>query len=101
MTQGSRKVIENRSNSEPKLGSLRLDLEHRRAAVAVSGFITTSPCSRAESFDVPRSREISVGGISSGKSITNSFSGASRTARGSLTTSVAGAMRSSRWVVVI
>ena len=42
---------------------------------------------------------ISVGGISSGKSITNIFSGALRTARGSLTTSVFGWMRSSRCVV--
>ena len=34
-TQGSRKVTENRSNSEPKFGILHAHLEHRGAAVSV------------------------------------------------------------------
>ena len=34
-TQGSRKVTENRSNSDPKFGILHANLEHRRAAVSV------------------------------------------------------------------
>ena len=55
-----------------------------------SGFITTAPCSSRKALISSRSREISVGGISSGKSITNIFSGALRTLAGSFTTSVFG-----------
>jgi hypothetical protein len=61
----------------------------------------TSPCcSRKETISA-RLRVISVGGVSFGNSVTNSFSGAFLTWTGSLTTSVLGWMRSSRWVVVI
>ncbi|MNL87111.1 hypothetical protein D3C87_2161120 [compost metagenome] len=47
------------------------------------------------------SRVISVGGIRSANSVTKIFSGELRTQAGSLTTSVFGWMRSSRWVEVI
>src|ERR1700721_1008569 len=55
-----------------------------------SGFITMSPCSARNALISARSRVISVGGISSGNWVTNTFSGALRTWPGSLTTSVAG-----------
>ena len=57
-----------------------------------SGFITTAPCSSRKALISSRSREIRVGGISCGKFITNSFSGALRTLAGSFTTSVLGCM---------
>ena len=49
-----------------------------------------SPCSLRKARISPGSRVISVGGVSSGNSVTKSFSGALRTSAGSLTTSVFG-----------
>ncbi len=101
ITHGSRKVTENRSNSEPKFGSRRATLNTAAPPLPNSGFITTSPCSARNASMAARSRDTSVGGISCGKSSTNSFSGALRTPAGSLTTRVLGWMRSSRWVEVM
>ena len=47
------------------------------------------------------SREISVGGCTPLKVVTNSFSGAFLTSAGSLTTSVRGWIASSMWVLVM
>jgi len=52
-----------------------------------SGFRMMSPCSFQKARIASRSRVSKVGGISSLKRSTNSFSGALRTAAGSLTTS--------------
>jgi hypothetical protein len=60
-----------------------------------------SPLARRNAATSCGSLVISVSGIKSGNSVTKIFSGLLRTQAGSLTTSVAGWMRSSRWVVVI
>ena len=60
-----------------------------------------APCSARNASISALSRVIRVGGISSGKSRTNSFSGALRTSAGLFTTRVRGWIRSSMWVAVM
>ena len=60
-----------------------------------------SRCSRRKAWMSSARLVMRVGGISSGKWVANSFSGAFRTLTGSLTTRVAGWMCSRRWVAVM
>ncbi|MGC0321872.1 hypothetical protein ABIG06_002501 [Bradyrhizobium sp. USDA 326] len=89
------------SNSEPKFMSCGITRNTAAPPWPCSGFMTTAPCLSRNALISSRSREISVGGISCGKFITNSFSGALRTEAGSLTTSVFGWMRSRKCVEVM
>ena len=101
ITQGSLKVTENMSNSEPKFMSCGITRNTAAPPWPCSGFITTAPCSSRKALISSRSREISVGGISCGKSITKIFSGALRTLAGLFTTSVFGWIRSRKCVEVM
>ncbi len=60
-----------------------------------------SPCSARKRRMAAMSAVTSVSGMSSGKCVTNSFSGALRTLAGSFTTSVLGRMCSRMWVAVM
>src|SRR5665811_1679734 len=76
------------------------DLAEIKAFRAEHADIVMSAFSARNALISARSRVTKVGGIRSGNSVTIIFSGALRTCAGSLTTSVLGWMRSSRWVVV-
>src|SRR6201992_643443 len=101
ITQGSLKVTENMSNSEPKFMSCGITRNTAAPPWPCSGFITTAPCSSRNALISSRSREIKVGGIRCGKSITKIFSGALRTLAGLFTTSVLGWIRSRKCVEVM
>ena len=71
------------------------------AAIAVKRLYDDVAELLAELPDLLDVRVISVGGVSSGNSVTKSFSGAFRTLAGSLTTSIFGCSRSRMCVVVM
>ncbi len=100
-TCGSRYVRLNNSTSEARFRPSEPIRNTDPPAKPWSGLITMSLCSARKWRVAPSDRVSIVGGMYCAKSSTQTFSGAFRTAAGSLTTSVSAWMRSSKWVAVM
>ena len=98
---GSRYISVNTSSSAFRFSSPGERWKTPAPPLPNSGFRMMSLCSSRKATISSRSLVIRLGGISSLKWVTNSFSGALRTDTGSFTTSVVGWMCSSRWVAVM
>ena len=98
---GSREPVKNSSSRESRLGSSAFSRNTPAPPAPYSGLTITSPWRARNALMASGSRVTRVGGCTPGKVVTNSFSGAFLTSRGSFTTRVRGWIASSMWVEVM